>query len=67
MNFGFTGCHASLPSMQRLAVYAMDALEELEAAILPRPARGRAAIKTATPRTAAPRAGTRRAKGAKAT
>ncbi len=34
MNFGFTGCHASLPSMQRLAVYAADALEELEAAVL---------------------------------
>ena len=34
MNFGFTGCHASLPSMQRLAVYAADALDELEAALL---------------------------------
>jgi diacylglycerol O-acyltransferase len=67
MNFGFTGCHSSLPSMQRLAVYASDALEELEAAILPRPARSRAAKKTATPATVAPRAATRRAKGAKAT
>jgi diacylglycerol O-acyltransferase len=38
MNFGFTGCHASLPSMQRLAVYAADALEELEAAVMPPPA-----------------------------
>jgi WS/DGAT/MGAT family acyltransferase len=37
MNFGFTGCHSSLPSMQRLAVYAADALQELETAILPRP------------------------------
>lgn len=36
MNFGFTGCHSSLPSMQRLAVYAADALQELETAILPR-------------------------------
>ena len=35
MNFGFTGCHATLPSLQRLAVYAVDALEELEAALLP--------------------------------
>jgi hypothetical protein len=35
MNFGFTGCHSSLPSMQRLAVYAADALQELETAILP--------------------------------
>jgi hypothetical protein len=65
MNFGFTGCHASLPSMQRLAVYATDALEELEAAILPRPTRRRAARKAATPATVAPRAGARRAKGAK--
>jgi hypothetical protein len=65
MNFGFTGCHSSLPSMQRLAVYASDALEELEAAMLPRPARSRAAKQTATARSAAPRAGTRRAKGAK--
>ncbi|NJD36325.1 MAG: wax ester/triacylglycerol synthase family O-acyltransferase [Betaproteobacteria bacterium] len=37
MNFGFTGCHSSLPSMQRLAVYAADALQELETAILFRP------------------------------
>ena len=32
MNFGFTGCHSSMPSMQRLAVYTADALAELEAA-----------------------------------
>jgi hypothetical protein len=37
MNFGFTGCHSSLPSMQRLAVYATEALEELEAAVMPPP------------------------------
>ncbi len=37
MNFGFTGCHASLPSMQRLAVYAEDALAELEAAMVTKP------------------------------
>jgi len=35
MNFGFTGCHSSLPSLQRMAVYAADALQELEAALLP--------------------------------
>ena len=35
MNFGFTGCHSSVPSMQRLAVYTADALAELEAAFLP--------------------------------
>lgn len=36
MNFGFTGCHSSVPSLQKLAVYAADALDELEAALLPR-------------------------------
>jgi WS/DGAT/MGAT family acyltransferase len=41
MNFGFTGCHASLPSLQKVAVYAADALQELEAAVLPRPGRRR--------------------------
>jgi hypothetical protein len=35
MNFGFTGCHSSVPSMQRLAVYTADALVELEKAFLP--------------------------------
>jgi WS/DGAT/MGAT family acyltransferase len=40
MNFGFTGCHASLPSLQRLAVYAAEALDELEAAVL-KPAKAR--------------------------
>ena len=41
MNFGFTACHTSVPGIQRLAVYAVDALAELEAAVLPRRARGR--------------------------
>jgi diacylglycerol O-acyltransferase / wax synthase len=36
MNFGFTGCHTSVPRLQRIAVYSADAVEELEAAILPR-------------------------------
>ena len=39
MDFGFTGCHSSVPSLQKLAVYAAEALDELEAAILPQPAR----------------------------
>jgi len=34
MNFGFTGCHSSMPSMQRLAVYTAEALAELEVAFL---------------------------------
>jgi diacylglycerol O-acyltransferase / wax synthase len=36
MNFGFTGCHTSVPSLQKIAVYSADAVAELEAAILPR-------------------------------
>jgi diacylglycerol O-acyltransferase / wax synthase len=31
MNFGFTACHTSLPSTQKLAVYTGEALAELEA------------------------------------
>jgi diacylglycerol O-acyltransferase len=37
-NIGFTGCRDSLPHLQRLAVYAGEALDELEAA-LARPGR----------------------------
>jgi WS/DGAT/MGAT family acyltransferase len=59
MNFGFTGCHASVPSLQRLAVYAADALKELEAALRPRPRRARKAV---TPTRRVPPA-TRRARG----
>lgn len=36
LNFGFTGCRDTLPSMQRLAVYTGEALEELELLLLPR-------------------------------
>jgi diacylglycerol O-acyltransferase len=32
LNFGFTGCRDTVPRLQRIAVYAGDALEELEAA-----------------------------------
>jgi len=45
MNFGFTGCHASVPSLQKLAVYAADALKQLEAALLPRAGRSREPLK----------------------
>jgi len=34
MDFGFTGCHASLPHMQRIAVYTGQAFDELERLIL---------------------------------
>jgi len=33
LNFGFTGCRDTLPSMQRLAVYMGEGLEELEGAL----------------------------------
>ena len=38
MNFGFTGCHSSVPSLQKLALYSADALAALEQAFLPAPA-----------------------------
>jgi WS/DGAT C-terminal domain len=44
MSFGFTGCHTSVPSPQKLAVYSAEALEELETTLLPKAkARGPAA------------------------
>jgi diacylglycerol O-acyltransferase / wax synthase len=36
LNFGFTACHTSLPSMQKLAVYSAQAMNELEAAVVKR-------------------------------
>lgn len=45
MNFGFTGCHTSVPSLQKLAVYATEAFEDLEAAFLPKPQPAPAAVK----------------------
>ncbi|MBL0089355.1 MAG: wax ester/triacylglycerol synthase family O-acyltransferase [Ideonella sp.] len=67
MDFGFTGCHSSVPSLQKLAVYTTEALEELEAAFIARPKptrkaglpRGeieRAGGKPARPRSAAVKA-----------
>lgn len=35
INFGFTGCRDTLPSMQNLAVYTGEALDELEMLVLP--------------------------------
>ena len=35
LNFGFTGCRDTLPSMQKLAVYTGEALDELESLLLP--------------------------------
>jgi diacylglycerol O-acyltransferase / wax synthase len=35
MDFGFTGCHANLPHMQRIAVHTGEAFDELERLIKP--------------------------------
>lgn len=60
MNFGYTGCHSSVPGLQKLAPYSAEALRELEQALLPRPARK--AAKRARP--AVKKRGTRRAAAA---
>ena len=49
MDFGFTGCHSTLPHMQRIAVYTGDAFEELERLILKPAPKKRAPRKTAAP------------------
>ena len=58
MDFGFVACHTSVPSMQRIAVYLGEAMNELEQAFRPKkatPAKKTApAAKTAT-RQRAPR------------
>jgi diacylglycerol O-acyltransferase / wax synthase len=72
MNFGFTACHTSVPSMQKLAVYAADALAELERALRPKPRRIGAPAKAPTAarkpaaRTAAKKAASRTKAPAKA-
>jgi len=46
LNFGYTGCRDTLPSMQKIAVFAGEALDELEALILPpKPGKGSAGKK----------------------
>jgi hypothetical protein len=36
ISFGFAGCRDSVPHLQRIAVYTGEALEELEAVLLPK-------------------------------
>ena len=58
MAFGFTGCHTTLPHMQRIAVYTGEAFDELERLILPpkvRPARKSTASRKAGAKAARPR------------
>jgi WS/DGAT/MGAT family acyltransferase len=53
MNFGFTACHTSVPGIQRLAVYASEAFDELEALLInqpPKAAASRPATKPASKR-----------------
>ncbi len=50
--FGFTACHDRVPSVQRLAVYTGEALDELEAVFVKRAAKP---AKVASRRRAAPR------------
>ena len=52
MAFGFTGCHATLPHMQRIAVYTGAAFEELERLLLA-PAAPSRRKRSAAPRKAA--------------
>ena len=60
LNFGYTGCRDTLPSMQKLAVYTGEALNELESLILPPPSTpGAATKKTGT--AAKPRASRKKA------
>lgn len=47
LNFGFTGCRNTLPSMQKLAVYTGEALDELEK-VLSEPAKKSGRKKSAT-------------------
>jgi WS/DGAT/MGAT family acyltransferase len=53
MDFGFTGCHETLPHMQRIAVYTQQAFEELEQLVLKPKRKPRSSGKTL--RRAAPR------------
>ena len=52
LNFGFTGCRDTLPSMQRLAVYTGEALDELEKLVLPKKPAAKSRAKAPVRRTA---------------
>ncbi|WP_344802418.1 wax ester/triacylglycerol synthase family O-acyltransferase [Allohahella marinimesophila] len=55
LNFGFTGCRDTLPSMQKLAVYTGEALEELEVLLNAGATASRRSAMKRAPRKAAPR------------
>jgi hypothetical protein len=48
MDFGFTGCHANLPHMQRIAVHTGEAFDELERLIV-KPAKKRRVRRKSAP------------------
>lgn len=50
MAFGFTGCHATLPHLQRIAVYTGEAFEELERLLLTPPKPNARAKRATAPR-----------------
>ncbi|MBL8378994.1 MAG: wax ester/triacylglycerol synthase family O-acyltransferase [Burkholderiales bacterium] len=58
MNFGFTGCHTSVPSLQKLAVYAEEAVQELEKVLL-KPAKKAARARKVPAKSSARRAAAR--------
>ena len=60
MNFGFTACHTSLPSTQRLAVYAVEALAELEDGLGIKRPKAKSVLAKADQKAAAPRKAVRR-------
>jgi WS/DGAT/MGAT family acyltransferase len=60
MNFGFTACHTSLPSTQKLAVYAVEALAELEDGLGIKRPKARPVPAKADQKAAAPRKAVRR-------
>lgn len=65
---GFTGCRDALPSLQRLAVYSIESLEELEQAVgtRPRVVAKTASAKRATPEPAAKKSAAKRPAAKKA-
>jgi diacylglycerol O-acyltransferase / wax synthase len=62
MAFGFTGCHATLPHMQRIAVYTGEAFDELEQRVLGPKRKPRAARKSSKPRAPRKASAPRRSK-----
>jgi diacylglycerol O-acyltransferase len=65
MNFGYTGCHSSVPGIQKLAVYTGEALQELEDVLLSKASARSNVVKLETPRKATKPAATSKAPAVK--